>query len=165
MSLFYIVDGYNVIRQTPALDKGCLRETRVRLFSFIENERPQGSLKNRLAVVFDGASDVFGCKENYSFEIVFSRGNSADERIVEMVSAFPNPKNIVVVTNDKELASAARRQGARIMSTSDFLGRKMRKKGVAATSTERASSEVKAELNIVEREKITEELKKIWLKN
>jgi len=163
MSLFYIVDGYNVIKRSTFFDKKTLRESRDSFFSFIESTRPQGSLKNRLVVVFDGSSEVFGFKEDHCFEVIFTRGQSADEMIKAMVSDSGHPKNIIVVTDDKELALSVRRQGAKIMSTTEFLKKKIQHSLSLRTPACRKDADARFELNIVERERITEEVRRIWL--
>jgi predicted RNA-binding protein with PIN domain len=162
MSISYIVDGYNVIKGAAPYCDLPLRQARERFFSFLETMRPHGSLRNRLIVVFDGSSQVFGCMDHRSFEIIFTSGESADEKIKEMVCADKNPKNIVVVTNDRDLGYSVRRQGARIMSCAEFL----KLSGVVKKVRQAAAKELDAKniLNIVQREKITEECRKIWLK-
>lgn len=161
MSLFYIVDGYNAIKRSAPFCELPLRQARERFLSFLENRRPHGSVRNRLAVVFDGSAQVFGFKENRTFEIIFASGESADEKIKEMVRTHKNPKNIVVVTDDRDLGYATRREGARIMSCAAFLkpSRAAREAGRAAAG----ELDAKNTLNIVQREKITQELKGLWL--
>jgi len=162
MSLFYIVDGYNVIKRSGPFCDLPLRLARERFFMFLESRRPHGSVRNRLAVVFDGSAQVFGFKESRTFEIIFTSGESADEKIKEMVRADKNPCNIVVVTDDRELGYAVRQEGARTMACAVFL----KSPGAARKTGRSAAKEVdlKNALNIVQREKITQELKDLWLK-
>lgn len=161
MSLLYIVDGYNAIKRSGSFDHKILKEARNRFLAWLEQERPHGSLRNRLIVVFDGSSEVFGLKEPTSFEVIFTAGESADDKIKKIVADCPGPKEIVVVTDDKDLAFSVRSNGARIMSTDEFLSKGAHaKKEILCPQ----NVEPKVSLNIVEREKITEELKKIWLK-
>ena len=54
MSLHYLLDGYNIIHQAPALMQGSLEERRARLVRWLNIERPQGSARNRVTVIFDG---------------------------------------------------------------------------------------------------------------
>ncbi|MFB3919011.1 MAG: NYN domain-containing protein [Candidatus Velamenicoccus archaeovorus] len=162
MSLFYIVDGYNVIKRSGPFCDLPLRQARERFFMFLESSRPHGSVRNRLAVVFDGSAQVFGFKESRTFEIIFTTGESADEKIKEMVRADRDPRNIVVVTDDRELGYAVRCQGARVMVCADFL----KSSGTAKRRGRSVAQEadLKNVLNIVQREKITQELKGLWLK-
>lgn len=162
MSLFYIVDGYNVIKRSAPFCELPLRQARERFFLFLENRRPHGSVRNRLAVVFDGSAQVFGFKDNRTFEIIFTSGESADEKIKEMVRAQKDPRNIVVVTDDRDLGYAVRREGARIMSCAVFL--KPPGAGRTAGRAVAKEADLKNALNVVQREKITQELKGLWLK-
>jgi predicted RNA-binding protein with PIN domain len=162
MSLFYIVDGYNVIKRSGFFCNLPLRQARERFFMFLEDRRPHGSVRNRLAVVFDGSAQVFGFKENRTFEIIFTAGGSADEKIKEMVRADKGPRHIVVVTDDRELGYAVRSQGARVMACADFL--KSSGTGKRQGRSVGREADLKNALNIVQREKITQELKSLWLK-
>lgn len=161
MSLLYVIDGYNVIKRSGLFKNKPLREARTHFFSYIDRYRPQGSLRNRLVVVFDSKAEIFGYREDHDFEVIFTSGESADEKIKSIVNASADRKNIVVVTDDKDLARAVRGYGAKIMGTDEFLNKKARGgKG----SADLPEADTKAELNIVQREAITEELKSIWLK-
>ncbi|MDD5019309.1 MAG: NYN domain-containing protein [Candidatus Omnitrophica bacterium] len=160
MSISYIVDGYNAIKSAAPYCDLPLRQARERFFSYLETRRPHGSLRNRLIVVFDGSSEVFGCRNNQTFEIIFTSGESADDKIQEIVVSSKNPGIVVVVTDDRALGYAVRRAGARTMSCHEFFK-------TAAVRGARASvrePDTKNLLNIVQREKITEECRKIWLK-
>lgn len=165
MSLLYIVDGYNVINRSSLFKNKSLKEARNNFFSYLEHDRPHGSFRNRLIIVFDGSPEVFGCRPNYDFEIQFTTGETADEKIKEIVSSSPHSKNIVVVTDDKDLGLSIRSYGAKNMSTEEFLNKKSRQKmdRKASLNKEQGCGD-KAELNIVQKEKITQELSKIWLK-
>ncbi|MFA5038711.1 MAG: NYN domain-containing protein [Candidatus Omnitrophota bacterium] len=162
MSLFYIVDGYNVIKRSDRFADLSLREARARFFVFLESRRPHGSLRNRLIVVFDGSPEVFGFREDTSFEVVFTSGESADDKIKSLVEGLSSDaKRAVVVTDDRDLARSVRLKGARIMSVGDFLGKPQRKE--RARRSQSAAPDAGNTLNVVERERITEEFRKLWL--
>ncbi len=162
MSLFYLVDGYNVIKGHPAWAGMTLRKAREALVAFIEGHRPQGSARNRVLVVFDGSAAVAGVGSPLAVEVVFTRGESADDKIKDLVRCDPHPARAVVVTDDKALGRAVRPLGAAIMPTQVFLDKPaLRGKRVVASGR---GDEIKPELTIVERESITEELRRIWLK-
>ncbi len=55
-------------------------------------------------------------------QIVFARGQSADEKIVGMVEAAAHKKNVVVVTDDRALQYSVRALGAKVSSVQAFLG-------------------------------------------
>lgn len=163
MSLLYLVDGYNALKRSGLFQEKRLSEARSAFIAYLDRYRPHGSWRNRLIVVFDGVNDVFSPQESCSFEVIFTRGESADAKIKEMIAASRDLKNTVVVTDDKGIMLCVRPYGVKVMSTSDFLNK--RKKGDAARGLGAApKSEFKTELNIVERESITNELERLWLK-
>ncbi len=88
--------------------------------------------------------------------VVFSREESADERIKKLLELIPNPRNVVVVSDDKEIKFFARASRAKVESAEDFL-----------VSASRSSPKIKelpeAEISYTQKHKINEELKKLWL--
>lgn len=164
MSLTYIVDGYNLIKRTPCFDHDILRSARSALFSYLEVFRPHGSLKNKLIVVFDSKGDCFAYREEHSFEVAFTNGETADDKIKSIVSLSSQPKGIVVVTDDKQLKSAVRSCGARVMACAEFLKKGRSPEEKQAGFFNAGELDGKGTLNIVQKEKITEELGRIWLK-
>lgn len=121
MALHFILDGYNIIhQQEPLMDKS-LKEARDSLIRMIEFFRPQGSLNNKVTVVFDGRSEIWGGTPSSSVKVIFSKDESADSIIQRLVSQATNRKNIVVVTDDREIQYGVRPQGAQIMAVSLFL--------------------------------------------
>jgi predicted RNA-binding protein with PIN domain len=163
MSLLYLVDGYNALKRSGLFQDKPFSEARSAFIAYLDCYRPHGSLRNKLVVVFDGVCDVFSPKESCSFEVIFTQGESADAKIKEMIEASRDLKNTVVVTDDKGILRSVRPHGVRVMSTADFLNKASKELGLWDRSAVSAQ-EHKADLNIVERESITNELKKIWLK-
>lgn len=155
MSLHYILDGYNIIKQIPALKLKSLKSTRDILIQFIEKYKPQGSPSNKITVVFDGDKNVLPYAQQSSFNVFFSRGESADDKIRKLVGQDKNPKNVVVVTDDRELKFLVRSLGAQVMSVDDFLNKA--KKDSAPAMDEK-------HLSYSAEDRITKELKKIWLR-
>ncbi len=49
--------------------------------------------------------------------------SSADEAIVDAVYDAPNPRDITVVSRDREVAGRSRQLGARVLSPAEFLKR------------------------------------------
>lgn len=161
MSLIYIVDGYNVMKRSGRFDRKTLKEDRVAFLNYLDHRRPQGSRRNRLIVVFDGRADLFGPGAPQHCEVMFTKGETADEKIKHLVSQSSNVRQIIVVTDDRALGFSVRSLGARIVSGGDFLQRSQKTAGAQRTCERQ---EQKAELNLVQREIITEELSQIWLK-
>jgi WD40 repeat protein len=77
-----------------------------------------------VTIVFDGATDVIDYPQSgSSVNVVFSHNATADDQIVRLIELSPNPKIIVVISDDRELQRRARLLDARIMSVTDFFQR------------------------------------------
>ena len=159
MALHYILDGYNVINKTAFLNHKKLRDARDALLSFIDTYRPQGSFNNRITVVFDGKEGIAGFAHRYDSCVVFTKNESADTRIKSLVDKSSNAKNIIVVSDDKDIIFYCRYQGAKILPVDDFI-----KKAHKKTKSNKAKGAELFELSVLDRKKINDELKKIWLK-
>lgn len=133
---------------------GKLEDQRNALIHFLESSRPQGSFKNKVTVVFDGQRGVIGSPSSSPIAIIFSKGGSADDKIKALVSQTANKKNMVVVTNDRELQYAVRALGAKVEGVQEFLTTK---------KLQRPKEQAKYISKNLE-SKITSELEGIWLK-
>lgn len=88
--------------------------------------------------------------------VVFSRSESADRRIKKLIELIPNPKNVIVVSDDKEVKFFAKSCRASTESVEDFLSAQKKLARKVARAPE-------AEISYTQMHKINEELKKIWL--
>ncbi len=157
MSIHYILDGYNIIKQLPEQNKKALHSSRNALIRFIEDKHPQGSRKNKVTIVFDGKDDVLPYSIQTSVEIIFTRNESADDKIKRIVERAKNPKEIIVVTDDREIIFFVKHCGAKSVKVPEFLAPKEPKTHSKDTDDEKhIPAEVQHHIN--------EELKKIWLK-
>lgn len=165
MSLHYIIDGYNVIKQVKFLTGKRLRTGREGLVWFIEKYRPQGSNRNEVTLVFDGKADITSPKMKTDIQVIFSRNEPADDKIKHLVEGSSNPKRIVVVSDDRQIMFYCRSIGARVQSVKEFLDN--------ASLTSKKSNKLKKidktdqckpglDNNVAAA--ITEQLKNIWLK-
>lgn len=160
MSLHFIIDGYNLIKQTPGLNKSSLELSRASLIQFIKISRPQGSQNNRVTVVFDGQANAcisWPAYQDSGVRIIFSQGMSADEKIKELVESADDPKNIVVVTNDRDIQSCVGRLQARIKTVQEFTN-------IFKALPPGNSPENRPKLSAESALRITEEMKKLWVK-
>ena len=116
----YIVDGNNVMGQTPGWhrDKPASQRSlleKIAVFSRIK--------KARVTVVFDGAPDQ-AVPEGSSFhgvKVLYARpGSDADTRIEQLVDKSTDPRGITVVTSDRRLAFAVRSSGAGVIRSGEF---------------------------------------------
>jgi len=88
--------------------------------------------------------------------VIFSRRESADERIKRLIELIPDPKNVVVVSDDKEIRFFAKSCKAKAESAEDFLS--------FQDKLLRARSAIpEAEISYAQMHKINEELRKLWL--
>ena len=188
MSLQYIIDGYNILNH-PQFSRQCTKkiyrrlnypinniknaygegktDSRVSLLGFIKINKLCGSPRNKITVVFDGYSDFLESINYADIDVVFSRKETADERIKKMVESSGNPKNIVVVSDDKEIVFFIKSLGARPMSVEEFIGSSSASKGQGHFGDdiqEKKGSLLKSELTYSQIQEINKELKNIWLK-
>ena len=167
MSLHYLLDGYNIIKQEPDLVLKKLEDAREKLLSLIEIYRPQGSIRNRVTVIFDGKSGIVGSHRSHSVEVFFTTQEPADNKIKRLVTQAANKRQIVVVTNDRDIIYYVRPLGAQILSVQDFLNKcqaKEKRTAGAKAVSHRPDDERKYISASLEHE-ITSELKGIWLKD
>ncbi len=170
MALHYLLDGYNIIQQMPSLDFKNLEESRRIFMQLIENDRPQGSPNNAVTVIFDGKPGLWGCGQSYSslVNVIFAENESADQRIKKMVAGAKNKRNMVVVTDDKDIRFYVRFEGAQLLNVRDFLIRltPALKRGTAILKrlSQSQGPEDKKFLSQNLEDKITKELEDVWLK-
>ena len=160
MSLHYIIDGYNILHHpnlAPANKK--IQDPKAALLEFIKINRLTGSLKNKITLVFDGYPDASGkSRDSADIEIIFSRQESADERIKRIVENSSGRKNIIVVSDDKEIRFCVKAAGASCLSVAEFTHLKVKPAHLQKTDTR------KTELSYSQIQKINQECEKIWLK-
>ncbi len=156
MSLHYILDGYNILHKLPLPESGTLEQHREMLVRFLQERGPHGSSNNSVTIVFDGQPEHYGSGSvRGNIRIVFTDGESADEKIKKMVADERAKGHIVVVTDDRGIRLAVRSSGAKVAGVLEFIGLRSQaspSKGGGKMMTQEA------------RQKIDEELKKIWLK-
>jgi len=109
-------------------------------------------------VVFDGYP---GLEEDYisnaAISVVFSRSQTADERIKKITEKFANPKNTITVSDDKELRLCIRSLKGKVLGVEEFICSK-------EIPAEDKDNEIKVELNFSQKDRINQELKKLWLR-
>jgi predicted RNA-binding protein with PIN domain len=155
MSLQYVIDGYNITCHEAFNKSTKGRVSSLALIRLIKTRRLCG--KNKAIIVFDGfppASEV--TPEDSEVSVIFSRSLSADEKIKSIIEKASNPKNIVVVSDDKEIKFIVKAIGAKPLSVEKFINPQSRTRG--------KKLEPEAELSFSQMEDINKELRKIWLK-
>ncbi len=119
-------------------------------------------------VVFDGYKDLSRQGSLPSeVDVVFSSKETADARIKRMVEVASQPKNLVVISDDREIAFFARQAGAHPMTVEEFLCRApqaRRLRGIAGKKTKGHIEEPDPKISYTAMQKINQEFSKIWLK-
>ncbi len=158
MSLQYIIDGYNITNHpkfAEQIPKG-FTDSRSSLIQLIKTKK-SSSPHNKFWVIFDGyPGESLDNQEKGNIMVIFSRRESADERIKKLLELIPNPKNVIVVSDDKEIKFFARSCRAKAESAEDFLALKDKVGHKRGESPE-------TEISYTQKHKINEELKKLWL--
>jgi len=141
-----------------------LQQQRCSLIHFVENKRPQGSSNNAVTIVFDGKSGIISRTESSSVKVVFSKDESADQKIKKIVNDSRNTKNIVVVTDDRAIQFAVRACGAKILKVKSFLsGTKSVSKKCPNVQDNPKQKEPTKTISHSLKARITSELEEIWL--
>ena len=169
MSRHYLLDGYNIIHQAPSLAHGSLEERRAALVRWLNQERPQGSVRNQVTVVFDGNSAFYGNMAlpvrqagGGDIKVVFSDGQDADTCIKAAVERSRQPKDLVVVTDDKAIKLYARALGASVLGVREFAPSLFSAKGGVQKRTKAQTGDGKY-ISMVKADKINKEFEKLWL--
>ena len=119
-----IVDGYNVIFKISELgyttEKCDIEVLRNRFLAMLEQYKEKR--KHKLIVVFDGqgAGNSSGIRPA-GIDVVFSRQDlDADEEIKRMVSRSDNPRNITVITSDRDIEQYVKKYGCKVVDAMSF---------------------------------------------
>lgn len=155
MSLHYVIDGYNLIKHQAFSLGDRFKDGRIALIQFLRCEKPCGSSKNMITVVFDGYPRGLDF-QGTDIEIIFSGEESADDRIIGM-ALRRGPRNIVVVTDDRQLRDSVKSSGMSVVGIEEFILPKKR-------FLKKNDDSVKPELSCTMMLKINKELENIWLK-
>ena len=125
--LRFIIDGYNVIKSEHSrILGGSLESQRNNLISLIHAQKPQGSEKNVVTVVFDGkaenpfSGEGFSRQNSLGIEILYSENTNADRIIERLVNEDSNPANIVLVTDDRGIRRMTAGKGVKFIGTAEF---------------------------------------------
>ncbi|MFA5119406.1 MAG: NYN domain-containing protein [Candidatus Omnitrophota bacterium] len=161
MSLQYVIDGYNVIKHAGFVPPKKIKDVKTALLEVIKFYHLCGSPKNGVTVVFDGFPDSYNSVLTDPWiSVIFSREESADERIKRIVSTSGNPKVIVVVSDDREIRFCIRAAGARPLGVDEFLNTPKKQRPAAGRL-----DPVKSDLSYTQMDSINKELTRIWLGN
>ena len=160
MSLHYILDGYNILKQVPFLTDKKIKDGRLGLIRMLANSRQLK--KQSITLVFDGFDDSRAERLGENFRVLFSGSASADDRIKAITEHSRTPGQLVVVSDDKEIIFFVRKLGANTLKVGDFLYWISGERAEANKATEKPDADDK-NLNYKQMLDINRELKKRWL--
>jgi uncharacterized protein len=116
----YIVDGNNVMGQTPGWHRDKSKARRRLLEQLADFARVK---KARVTVVFDGEPDQTA-PEGSAFRgvkvLYADRGSDADTKIERLIESSSNSRGVTVVTSDRRLALAVRSCGSKVIRSGEF---------------------------------------------
>lgn len=118
--MLYLIDGNNIIGGFGSLDPD-LHKARKRLIG--ELATFIAATKQKVRVVFDGAQDPDfpeGVRIKSVHVSYAKSGSDADHRIKDIVRRSTSPRDITVVSSDRDLVSSVAARGAKIVSSRDF---------------------------------------------
>jgi len=117
----YLIDGNNFIGYT---EQSALKATDSRTKLISKLNKFQSVVKSRVILVFDGPPTSFTETPNKGekkLNVIFPAINqTADEVIREIIIRETDLRRFHVVSDDREIRSFARAQGARLLSCRDF---------------------------------------------
>ena len=123
MAIHIIIDGYNMIRQSPELSKWERmdiqqgREALIDWLAVYKRHRP-----HKITVVFDGSNAPAASTRRdliKGIAIQFSRGGETADAVIKRMARQEKEKALVV-TSDREIIEAAASQGATTISSPEF---------------------------------------------
>ena len=123
MAIHIIIDGYNLIRQSPELSALDIQDLQLGREALVDMLAAYKRLKpHKITVVFDGTSDpaLYGDRHRArGISLQFSHGGeSADDVICRM--ARREKERALVVSSDREVMAAAESAGAATMDSTAF---------------------------------------------
>ena len=120
-----VIDGYNLIRQSPTLSQIELESLEAGREALIRYLQAYRRLKRHdITVVFDGehGKHLSLQKEKIgAITVIYSgRGQKADDVIKEIVE---RQSNLIVISSDKEIVSFAERHNANAVLSAEFISK------------------------------------------
>ena len=118
----YLVDGYNLAHWLVRDDTLRPEQLRARALAAMAGKLPQNATD--VVIYWDVRNRTPGVMERESLPWCQMRYvSSADDAIVDAVYDAENPRDITVVSRDREVAGKSRQLGAKVLSPAEFLGR------------------------------------------
>jgi predicted RNA-binding protein with PIN domain len=121
----YLIDGYNLLFATGRLTAKSPRHSldSARKALLIDLTAGHGADISEVTVVFDAAGAPQGIPqrdEHGGARVLFSRQQSADDLIEELIRGEANSRSLIVVSDDHRIQQAARRRGCVVLGCLDY---------------------------------------------
>lgn len=146
----FIIDGYNLVHKIAEIKNS--NTPCHKLISFVYLKKLTGSVNNKVWFVFDGNPPPYQITA-FQYQVVFSGQASADDWIVSKVEKIKNKKQILVVTDDRELGYKSKMLGAGVWRVNRFI----------CTKKQEDKQENGKDIGYSLQREITEQMRKIWL--
>jgi len=123
MSIHIIIDGYNLIRQSPSLSLLDHQEMQLGREALIDLLAKYRRVKHhKITVVFDGTNALssIGHRDYINgIEIKFSRFGESADSVIKKIAAGEKEKALVV-SSDRDVADSAYLSGAAVIDSIEF---------------------------------------------
>ena len=123
----HLIDGYNMLyalgRLSPRSTADALQGARRWLFDLL---RPAAAPATSITVVFDSTNTAPGSRTQELASgvcFLYSRGQTADDLIEDLIETELNPRDLLVVSNDNRIKLAARHGKAQSIGCLDYYER------------------------------------------
>jgi predicted RNA-binding protein with PIN domain len=122
----YLIDGYNVIGQGGRHGLSLKSEDKEqRLLDLLARWRDRKGVREGILVVFDGSwASLARGRTTYSHRgiaVEYAVGRSADDAITAKVARAARARDLTVVSADHAVQREAKRHGARVLESAEFL--------------------------------------------
>jgi len=126
MAVHVVIDGYNLIRQSPALSAQEELSLELGRDALLERLRQYKRVRShRITVVFDAANKPNLAEERSQqkgIRIIYSRQGETADTVIKRICRNQGEK-VLLVTADRELASYAEARGSVAIDSEDFEAR------------------------------------------
>jgi predicted RNA-binding protein with PIN domain len=121
----FLIDGYNLMHAVGlaarSLPAKAFERARERLLDWLADATDGRG--EQLRVVFDARSAPIPSAEypHRGIRVCFAYGQTADDRIEELLAIEKRPEAVTVVSNDSRVREDARRRGCRVLACQEFV--------------------------------------------
>lgn len=113
----YIIDGYNVIKQYHSITNKQLLNGKLSFLYLLERKLSAA----KIIVVFDGFPKLGSRVYNFKIEVKFSRENTADDCVKDLIKNKKKREKILLVTDDRDLINFSKSHNVQVKKVEKFL--------------------------------------------